>query len=215
MAGETLRRDRLHRGAAGAGRLRQGAGLPVPPLPGRRSGARAGDEVDRRGDGDRLERSAAPSPRPGSAPATSCRSRAPPSSRCTTATRRPWCRWRGASPSSASASSRPPAPPPSWTPTASPCGRSSRSTKARPHVVDHLINGEIDLVVNTPLGSDVARGRRLHPPHRRSSYDIPCITTLSGAMAAAEAIAALRDRKLGVRSLQEIQRLARQEAGVS
>ena len=32
---------------------RQGGGAPVPPLPGRRSGARPGDALDRRGDGDR------------------------------------------------------------------------------------------------------------------------------------------------------------------
>ncbi len=77
----------------------------------------------------------------------------------------------------------------------------------RPHVVDHLINREIDLVVNTPLG---------HESHvddaiiRRSAlkYDIPCVTTLSGATAAAEGIAALRKAELTVRPLQEIHRTA-------
>ncbi|MFL6193788.1 MAG: carbamoyl-phosphate synthase large subunit [Thermoanaerobaculia bacterium] len=73
----------------------------------------------------------------------------------------------------------------------------------RPHVVDHLINGEIALVVNTPLG------RESHEDDgaiRRTAlkYDIPCITTLSGAMAAAEGIAALREHGLSVRSLQEM-----------
>ena len=68
--------------------------------------------------------------------------------------------------------------------------------EARPHVVDHLINGEIALVINTPLG------RESHEDDgaiRRTAlkYDIPCITTLSGAMAAAEGIAALRERLEG------------------
>jgi len=75
--------------------------------------------------------------------------------------------------------------------------------EARPHVVDHLINGEVALVVNTPLGrasfEDDGAIRRT-----ALKYDIPCITTLSGAMAAAEGIAALQRDGLGVRSLQEI-----------
>jgi len=75
--------------------------------------------------------------------------------------------------------------------------------EARPHIVDQLINGEIALIVNTPLG------RESHEDDtaiRRTAirYDIPCITTLSGAMAAAEGIAALRRDGLSVASLQEM-----------
>jgi carbamoyl-phosphate synthase large subunit len=75
--------------------------------------------------------------------------------------------------------------------------------EARPHVVDHLINGEIALVINTPLG------RESHEDDgaiRRTAlkYDVPCITTLSGAMACAEGIAALRKDGLSVRPLQEM-----------
>jgi carbamoyl-phosphate synthase large subunit len=77
--------------------------------------------------------------------------------------------------------------------------------EARPHVVDHLINGEIALVVNTPLGQasfeDDSSIRRT-----ALKYDIPCITTLSGAMAAAEGIAALQKDGLAVRPLQEVHR---------
>jgi carbamoyl-phosphate synthase large subunit len=75
--------------------------------------------------------------------------------------------------------------------------------EARPHVVDHLINGEIDLVVNTPLGRESHEDDGMI---RRTAlkHDIPCITTLSGAMAAAEGIAALQRDGLAVRSLQEI-----------
>jgi len=78
--------------------------------------------------------------------------------------------------------------------------------EARPHVVDHLINREIAMVVNTPLG------RASHEDDgaiRRTAlkFDIPCITTLSGAMAAAEGIAAMRQEGLSVRSLQEMRLL--------
>ncbi|HEV8631528.1 MAG TPA: carbamoyl-phosphate synthase large subunit, partial [Thermoanaerobaculia bacterium] len=75
--------------------------------------------------------------------------------------------------------------------------------QGRPHVVDHLINGEIDLVVNTPLGPDALREdaeiRRAALAHR-----VPCITTLSGALAAAEGIAALRRGDLSLVPLQAL-----------
>ena len=63
--------------------------------------------------------------------------------------------------------------------------------EGRPHVVDRLINGEIELVVNTPLGTaahlDDAEIRMAALRHR-----IPCVTTLSGAKAATEGISAAR-----------------------
>jgi carbamoyl-phosphate synthase large subunit len=74
--------------------------------------------------------------------------------------------------------------------------------EGRPHVVDLLIDGRIDLIVNTPLGrsaqEDDARIRRTALRH-----GVPCVTTLSGAMAAADGIAALCAGGLEVRSLQE------------
>jgi carbamoyl-phosphate synthase large subunit len=75
--------------------------------------------------------------------------------------------------------------------------------EARPHIVDLLINGEIVLVINTPLGRESHEDDGII---RRTAlkYDIPCITTLSGAMACAEGIAALRREGLSVRSLQEM-----------
>jgi carbamoyl-phosphate synthase large subunit len=73
--------------------------------------------------------------------------------------------------------------------------------EGRPHVVDLLLDRKIDIIVNTPLGrashEDDALIRQTALKH-----DIPCITTLSGAMAAAEAVAALQTRTLGVESLQ-------------
>jgi carbamoyl-phosphate synthase large subunit len=74
--------------------------------------------------------------------------------------------------------------------------------EGRPHLGDHLINGDVDLVVNTPLGreshEDDGQIRRV-----ALKYDVPCITTLSGAMAAAEGIAAVRLHGLSVKPLQE------------
>jgi carbamoyl-phosphate synthase large subunit len=76
--------------------------------------------------------------------------------------------------------------------------------EARPHVGDHLINGDIHLIVNTPMGRESFED----DAHIRTTalrLDIPCITTLSGATAAVEGIAAQRANPgFDVRSLQSL-----------
>ncbi|MEP6913956.1 MAG: carbamoyl-phosphate synthase large subunit, partial [bacterium] len=76
--------------------------------------------------------------------------------------------------------------------------------EGRPNIVDHIKRGEIALVINTPLG------RASHFDEqaiRRAAlqYNVPCVTTMTGAQAIVEAIAA---RETGgpfkVRSLQEM-----------
>jgi carbamoyl-phosphate synthase large subunit len=72
-----------------------------------------------------------------------------------------------------------------------------------PHVVDCIERGEVDLVVNTPVGT----GARTDGYEIRSAAiarGIPCITTMAGGMAAARAIAAARRGEPEVLSLQEI-----------
>jgi carbamoyl-phosphate synthase large subunit len=75
--------------------------------------------------------------------------------------------------------------------------------EGRPNVVDLMKNGEIHLIVNTPLGRDsyFDEGTMRRAAMARG---VPLITTLSGAHAAVEAIRALRDGAYSVRSLQEI-----------
>jgi carbamoyl-phosphate synthase large subunit len=75
--------------------------------------------------------------------------------------------------------------------------------EGRPNIVDRMVNGEIQLIVNTPLGRE---SRYDEPAIRRTATQrgIPLITTLSGASAAVRGIAALRSEGLEVRSLQEI-----------
>ena len=74
--------------------------------------------------------------------------------------------------------------------------------EGRPHVGDKLLNREIDLVVNTPLGResffDDLTVRRI-----AMTLGVPCVTTLTGAAATVSAIKALRAEKLDVRPLQE------------
>jgi carbamoyl-phosphate synthase large subunit len=74
-----------------------------------------------------------------------------------------------------------------------------------PHVVDWIERGDVDLVINTPVGT----GARTDGYEIRSAAvarGIPCITTLSGGIAAARAIAAARVGAPEVLSLQEIHR---------
>ena len=78
----------------------------------------------------------------------------------------------------------------------------NKVSQGSPHVVDMIQNGQIDLVINTPLGSDAhSDGMRIRTTAVR--HNIPMMTTLSAAQAAIEGIRALRTGTLRVRSLQE------------
>jgi carbamoyl-phosphate synthase large subunit len=74
--------------------------------------------------------------------------------------------------------------------------------EGRPNVSDHIVNRQISLVINTPLGRDSFFDDRAV---RRSATmaQVPCITTLTGARASVEAIRAMRQHALTVRSLQD------------
>ncbi len=76
--------------------------------------------------------------------------------------------------------------------------------EGRPNIVDHIKRGEIALVINTPLGRSSHFDEQAI---RRAAlqYNVPCVTTMTGAQAIVEAIAA--DESGGdvkVRSLQEL-----------
>ncbi|MEN9509194.1 MAG: carbamoyl-phosphate synthase large chain, partial [Gemmatimonadota bacterium] len=74
--------------------------------------------------------------------------------------------------------------------------------EGRPHGVDMILNGEVQLLVNTPLGKhaqvDDEKLRQAAIANR-----VPYTTTLTAANAAVEAIAARRGREPVVRSVQE------------
>ena len=74
--------------------------------------------------------------------------------------------------------------------------------EGRPNITDKIMNGEIQLIINTPAGKTSANDdsyiRKAAIKHR-----IPYITTMAAARASAEGIAALRSNShLGVKSLQ-------------
>jgi carbamoyl-phosphate synthase large subunit len=74
--------------------------------------------------------------------------------------------------------------------------------EGRPNVIDHMKNGRIALVINTPSG----KGARTDEGQIRAAavaHGITCITTLAAAHAAVEGCRALRQQPLAVRALQE------------
>jgi carbamoyl-phosphate synthase large subunit len=77
----------------------------------------------------------------------------------------------------------------------------NKVSEGRPHVVDLMVNGEIQLVINTATGS---RAHRDGIAIRRGALEhgIPYVATVPGAFATAEAIAALRRGAVSVRPLQ-------------
>jgi len=77
-----------------------------------------------------------------------------------------------------------------------------KANEGRPSVVDRIINGEIQMVINTPLGRESHYDEKAvgAEAYRRG---IPNITTLSGASAAIQAVQARRGKEISVKSLQE------------
>jgi carbamoyl-phosphate synthase large subunit len=74
-----------------------------------------------------------------------------------------------------------------------------------PHVVDWIERGDVDIVVNTPTGYG-ARTDGWEIRRAAVARGIPCLTTLSGGLAAARAISAAHQGAPEVLSLQEIHR---------
>jgi carbamoyl-phosphate synthase large subunit len=83
-----------------------------------------------------------------------------------------------------------------------PCEIVRKVNEGRPHVADLIRNGEIALVINTPLG---AQSKADSYYIRRASlvYNVPYFTTLAAARAVSLAISDLIADDLSVRSLQE------------
>lgn len=74
--------------------------------------------------------------------------------------------------------------------------------EARPDIADAMISGEVQLLINTPLGK---KSQYDDYAMRRTAitYKIPYCTTMSAASAAADAVIALTRRRRDVKSLQE------------
>src|SRR6185503_8179639 len=84
------------------------------------------------------------------------------------------------------------------------CATVFKVNEGRPNVADHIKQGEIALVINTPLG------RASHYDEqaiRRAAlqYNVPCVTTMTGAQALVEALSSTATQtEIEVRALQDL-----------
>ncbi|MEJ7615722.1 MAG: ATP-grasp domain-containing protein [Pyrinomonadaceae bacterium] len=75
--------------------------------------------------------------------------------------------------------------------------------EGRPNIVDYIKRGEITLVINTPLGR-VSHFDEQAIRRAALQYNVPCVTTMTGAQALVEAITASEAAETEVISLQEM-----------
>jgi len=83
-----------------------------------------------------------------------------------------------------------------------PCGEVFKVHEGRPNAVDLIEAGEIQMVINTPLGRASEYDERAIR-ERAVALGVPVITTVAGALAAVSGIEALRRGPLDVTALQE------------
>ncbi len=77
--------------------------------------------------------------------------------------------------------------------------------EGRPSIIDHIKNGHVHILINTPLG-ERARHDEFIMGMTALQHKIPFFTTLAAAEASLEAIKALRTGSLSVYALQEVSR---------
>jgi len=75
-------------------------------------------------------------------------------------------------------------------------------SEGRPHIVDHIKNGEIQMVINTSVGRKSSRDA-YHIRHGALTYNILYTTTIAGARALCEGVKELKKKKWQVCPLQE------------
>ena len=78
----------------------------------------------------------------------------------------------------------------------------NKVSEGRPHLVDMIKNGEINLIINTPSG----RNPKMDEVAIRANavqYKIPYTTTISGAQAVVNAIESMKSGSLKVKALQD------------
>ncbi len=93
-----------------------------------------------------------------------------------------------------------------------PVERVKKLSEGHPNLRDYLIDGRVQLIINTPGG----KGARTDEGKIRASAvsaGVPCITTLPAAEAAIRAMEALREEEMGVQSIQDRLGAERELAG--
>ena len=85
---------------------------------------------------------------------------------------------------------------------ASRCSTIKKIQEGHPNLLDYMVDGDLQLVINTPSG----KGARTDEGRIRAaavSHGVPCITTIQAADAAVRAMEALREEELEVQAVQD------------
>ncbi|MCG8923559.1 carbamoyl-phosphate synthase large subunit [Lentzea sp. CC55] len=93
-----------------------------------------------------------------------------------------------------------------------PCTEVRKHFEGEGNVVDMILNGEIDMIFNTPYGNSGPRVDGYEIRTAAVAKDIPCVTTIQGAAAAVHGIEALIQGDIGVQPLQALQAALRGDA---
>ena len=83
-----------------------------------------------------------------------------------------------------------------------PATRLNKVMEGRPHAVDSMLSGDVQLVFNTAFGAGAIKDS-FSLRHTALTNQIPYYTTVAGSRAAVEAIRALQSEQLDVKSLQD------------
>jgi carbamoyl-phosphate synthase large subunit len=83
-----------------------------------------------------------------------------------------------------------------------PCEKVLKIREGRPNVLDLIKNGEIDLIINTPMGN-TSRSDGYYLRTAAVNYGVPSITTLFGASAFVQGIESYLNQNLDVKCLQD------------
>ena len=79
--------------------------------------------------------------------------------------------------------------------------------EGRPNIVDALTNGEVQIVINTPFGRET-RSDGYHIRAAAIRHGVTNITTLEAAQAVVQAIEAIKEQRLVVSALQDVEQWA-------
>ncbi len=91
-----------------------------------------------------------------------------------------------------------------------PVTRVFKLREGRPHVLDRITNGDVQLIINTPSGK-IPREDELKMRSGARSNKIPIITTMRAAHASVTGIRALQSHGVSVKSLQEYHAMEREQ----
>ncbi|GAA3875120.1 carbamoyl-phosphate synthase large subunit [Saccharothrix violaceirubra] len=92
-----------------------------------------------------------------------------------------------------------------------PCTIVRKHFEGEKNIVDEILAGNVDMIINTPYGNHGPRVDGYEIRTAAVARDIPCVTTIQGAAAAVHGIEAAIRGDIGVRPLQALQAALREQ----